>query len=117
MSYLMESPLINTLNVAANSTSIIPAGYSILQVIVREKSGAAITGGLKIGTTNGGVDVCVALVVTANSIQAISDSQLLKSVFSATVDTTLYIQAVVAWNTANIDVYFVLRKFTLIAIY
>ena len=111
MSYLMEATSVNLLNITANTTVVIPAGYSILQVIVREKSGAAITGGLKIGTTSGGVDVCIALAVTASSIQAIPDSQLLKSVFSVSADTTLYIQAVTLWNSTNIDVNFVLRKF------
>lgn len=112
MSYLLEVASVNLLNITANTTAVIPAGYSILQVIIRETAGGSITGGLKIGTTSGGVDVCAALTVTASSIQAIPNSQLLKSVFSASADTTLYLQAVTLWVAANISIHLALRKFT-----
>jgi hypothetical protein len=113
MTYLMEPVRnTNTLNVATNTTIIIPAGMSILQIIVENTTGNALLGGLKIGTTNGGVDVLVALAVSGSSVQAISDAALLKKVFSTTVDTTLYIQAVTAWNSASLNFHFVLRKYT-----
>lgn len=103
----------NTLaNVTANTTVVIPAGMCILQIVVENTSGSAITGGLKIGTTSGGVDVIVALTVSANSIQHVSDASLLKAVFSSSANTTLYIQAVTLWNSASINLHFVLRKYT-----
>ena len=106
----MIAPL-NILAVAANTTVVIPAGYSILQIIVENTTANAITGGLKIGTTTGGTQVVVALAVAANSIQAILDATILKRVFSRTANQTLYVQAVTAWNSANLNIHFVLRKF------
>lgn len=106
-----DMPINNTLNITSNTTVVIPAGHYILDIIVQNTTVNAVTGGLKIGTTLGGVDVVVALTTGANSIQTIQDASLLKSVFSATVDTTLYIQAVTLWNSASINFYFVLRKF------
>ena len=106
----MVAPL-NTLNVTANTTLVIPAGYSILQVIIENTSANAITGGVKIGTSSGGTQVVVALAVGANSIQKIPDATLLKSVFSRTASQTLYIQAVTLWNSASLNIHFVLRKF------
>ena len=100
----------NVLNITANTTAVIPAGYSILQIVVENTTGNAVLGGLKIGTTNGGVEVAVAVAISASSLFAIPDSTLLKSVFSMSSDTTLYLQAITAWNSANINIRLVLRK-------
>ena len=99
-----------TLNVSANTTLSIPAGYSILQVVVENTTGNSVTGGIKIGTTNGGTDVITALAVNANALFAISDASLLKKIFSMSSAQTLYIQTVTILNSANLNFYFVLRK-------
>lgn len=110
MSHLMGTTTNNILNITANTTTVIPAGYSILQIVVENTTGNAITGGIRIGTTNGGVDVAIAVAVSPNSLFVIPDSTLLKSIFSLSSDTTLYIQAVTLWNSSNINLRFVLRK-------
>lgn len=102
---------INLLAVTANTTVVIPAGYSILQIIVANTTANAVTGGVKIGTTTGATNVVLALAVGANSIQAIPDASVLIKVFSRTVNQTLFLQAVTSWNSANLNIYFVLRKF------
>ena len=107
-----ELSKINTLNIVSDTTVVIPAEMSILQIVIQNTTGNAIVGGLKVGTTDGGVDVVVALSVSANSIQVITDAVLLKAAFSTSQDTTLYIKAVTLWNSASINLYFVLRKFT-----
>lgn len=97
-------------NVSSNSTTVIPAGYSILQVVVQNTTGNSVTGGIKIGTTNGGTDVILALPILANDLFVISDASLSKKIFSMSSDQTLYVQAVTLWNSANLNFYFVLRK-------
>lgn len=103
---------INATSVVANTTVVIPAGWSILQIIVQNTTGNAVTGGIRIGTTDGGTDVVIALAVGANALFAVLDATLLKRVFSATVDTTLYIQTVTLWNSASLNIYFQMQKFT-----
>jgi hypothetical protein len=101
---------INTLNITANTTMVVPAGMSILQIAVENTTGNSVTGGMKIGTTSGGTDVAVSIAVAANDLFVISDATLLKKIFSMSADTTLYIQAVTLFNSANLNFYFVLRK-------
>jgi hypothetical protein len=97
--------------VTSNTTVSIPAGYYIADIIVRNTTANAITGGLRVGTTDGGADVVVALTVSASGIVAIPDAAILKRVFSVSGATTLFVQAVVAWNSANINIHFVLKRF------
>lgn len=99
------------MSVVSNTTVVIPANYTILQIIIENTTGNAILGGVKIGTTNGGTEVATTIGVSASSLLAVSDSSLLKCVFSTSGDTTLYIQAVTLWNSASINVHFVLRSF------
>lgn len=94
----------------ANGTVTIPAGHMIQHVVIQNTTGNAITGGIRVGTTNGGTDVVVAVAVGASALFAVLDATILKRVFSLSVDTTLYVQAVVAWNSASLNIYFVLRK-------
>jgi hypothetical protein len=100
--------------ITANVTVLIPAGYSIVDVIVRGTNGNAVTGGLRIGTSDGGSQVIDALAVAGNSLQsAVDGAALLKRVFSHSAVQTLYIQAVSAWNSANLSVTFILNRFIL----
>lgn len=46
---------------------IIPANTYVQQIIVHNKTANAVLGGVKIGTTDGGVDVLAALAVGANA--------------------------------------------------
>lgn len=94
----------------SNGTIVIPAGHSIRQIDILETNNATITGGLKIGTTNGGVEVLVALPVTNLSLQSVLDASLLRRAFSLSADTTLYVQAVTLWNGASISMYVHLNR-------
>jgi hypothetical protein len=94
-----------TLN--TNGTYVVPAGMFIEAVCIENTTANAITGGLKIGTTAGGSDVLNAYTVGA-SLLSIIDDELLKKIFSKSSNTTLYIQAVTAWNSASINLTFCL---------
>lgn len=80
-------PLINRIAlrsiVAANSTIILPANCYINAVSVRNNTANAITGGLKFGTTNAGVDIYAALAVGASIFTNMLDASVLKRFFSA----------------------------------
>lgn len=99
-----------SVTLAANGTIVIPANHMIVGMVVFNATGNAITGGLKIGTTAGATDVTVALTVGAN---AFALGAPLKQVFSQSVDQTLFIQAVVAWNGASVTVTFALANLSL----
>lgn len=94
----------------ANDTITIPAGYSIQSISMNNTTANAITGGVKIGTTDGGTDVVTALAIAGNAILGLTDATILKKLFSTSVDQTLYIQAVVAWNSASLDTSIVMIK-------
>jgi hypothetical protein len=89
-------------NQAQNDFTLsLPAGCKIDSIIIRNKTANAVTGGIKVGTTNGGTEVVTAEAVGAN---AFVSATLNASVFSATAATTLYFQDVTAWNSAVLDV-------------
>ena len=69
-----------------------------------------MTGGIKIGTTSGATDVVAAQAVGANALGTIADASILKKVFSRSAAQTLFIQAVTAWNSASVELAFVLAK-------
>jgi hypothetical protein len=94
---------LSTVN-TSNFTMTVPAGQQIIAIQLRETANNAITGGLKIGTTDGGTDVVTAQAVGALGNLVIADAAILLKVFSISVDTTLYLQAVVAWNNASLNV-------------
>lgn len=94
----------------ANGTFVVPAVWAIDDIFIVNTTANAITGGLRIGTTGGGVDVVVALAVGANLIGHIPEASMLKRLFSTSVDQTLYIQAVTLWNSASLNLRIVLKK-------
>lgn len=94
----------------SNGTIVIPAGYQIVGVTIVNTTANAVTGGIKIGTTNGGTEVAVAIATGANAILGIPDATMLLKTFSTSSDTTLYIQAVVAWNSASVDLSIIICK-------
>lgn len=97
----------------ANTTFTIPAGFMIdSNISFINTTGNAVTGGLILGTTDGGVDVMAALAVGANGLIFVSDALTLKRLFSTSVDTTIYVQAAVAWNSASVNMVVPLRKVT-----
>lgn len=91
--------------IAADDTITIPAGYGIASAFLRNSTANAMTGdGLRIGTTNGGVDVIAALPVAASALMKIPDAAWVKAAFSKTVATILYLQAIAGWNSASLNI-------------
>lgn len=91
-------------------TFSVPAGYYIKDIFVQNTTANAVTGGLKIGTTLGGVDVVAALAVGANALTYVLDAAILLRIFSLTAATTLYFDAVTLFNSASLNVTMVLGK-------
>jgi hypothetical protein len=94
----------------ANTTLVIPAGWMLEAVVIENLTANAVTGGVRVGTTDGGAEVVVAQAVAANALVRIADAALLKGVFSTSADQTLYIQAVTSWNSASLNIYAVIRR-------
>jgi hypothetical protein len=95
-----------------NDILVCPAGYRINSIEIVETAGHAVTGGIKIGTTNGGTDVVAAQTVTASSYNSVADASILKRYFGESYgsDQALYVQAVSAWNSASINIYMTLMR-------
>lgn len=89
--------------ITANSTMEVPANTAIAAICVKNTTANAVTGGIKIGTTDGGTEVLSAFAIGANYMNVIEPT-LDKRWFSITDDTTLYIQAVTSWNSASLEV-------------
>jgi hypothetical protein len=106
---LAELASVRLSGVAADATFNVPAGYAIEAITIRNTTGNAVTGGIKIGTTAGGTDVVAAQAVGANSLVTVADAAILKRYFSATLETTLYFEDVTAWNSASLEVAVVVR--------
>lgn len=105
------SPGVKVLNaVIANTNFSVPAGWAIDQIHFANTTANAVTGGIRIGTTAGGTEVVVAQAVGANVLDTIADANILKKVFSRTAAQSLFIQAVTSWNSASLELSFVLRK-------
>ena len=88
---------------AANSSIILPANAVIDFIVLINNNANAVTGGLKIGTTLAGSDIVAAQAVAGNSINVVSDAALLKRMFSQTATQQIFVDAVSAWNSANVD--------------
>lgn len=94
--------------VAANTTFTVPAGYMIEAIVIKNNTANAITGGLRFGSTDGGAQVITAQAVGANAYLRVADAALLLAVFAA--EQIVYVQAVTAWNSANVDLWVVFRR-------
>jgi hypothetical protein len=102
--------VINARGLAAKSTISIGAGWTIDAIFFNETASHAVTGGMKIGTTDGGVDVVAAQVVGSAALGHVPHAAILKRVFSRTAAQTLWIDAVTGWNSAVLDVVIFCRK-------
>jgi hypothetical protein len=84
----------------ANGQMTIPAGVLLRRVYFRNRTANAVTGGIRIGTSAAGTQVVTAQAVAANFIGSI-----LSSIENYQVAAqTLFIEAVTAWNSAQVDV-------------
>lgn len=91
-----------------SATSItLPANTYIDQIFVKNNTANAVTGGLKFGTSAGAADVVAALVVAGSVVSP--PATLLLTKFAA--GQTISIDAVAAWNSANVDITVVYGQF------
>lgn len=101
---------IETNTFAANGTFTVAPNASIESITIYNTTANAVTGGIKIGTTNGGTEVVASQAVNGNDILTISDASILKRIFSNSANTILYIQAVTGWNSASLRIQIKLRQ-------
>lgn len=107
MANLSVSGSIQIKNVATtNYTVSIPAGHAIRGIYMANSTANAVTGGIKIGTTNGGTEVVAAQAVGANAVLGMTDADILLKYFSPSGATTLFIQTVTDWNSASVTITF-----------
>lgn len=99
MAYQQQIGKLRATGVSGVGTLSLPAGATILSISAKNNTANAITGGLKIGSAVAGVDIVAALTVAASVVSP--PATLLLPTFAAA--QTLYYDAVVAWNSANID--------------
>ena len=79
--------------IANTNIGNLPANSYIDSIIVQETSGAAVTGGLDIGTATGGTQIVSALTCGASCLTYVLDSAIIKRAFSSTVPTAVWVQA------------------------
>lgn len=89
----------------------VPAGYYTAQFFITNNTANAITGGLKFGTSAGGTDVITAIAVGANAVIHVPDATVLKRRYAKASAQTIFVDAVTAWNSANIDLDVILVKY------
>lgn len=104
MSYNPALDVLRFRGLTAAGSGVLPTGAKILGIFVANNTANAITGGLKFGTTSGATDIVIALAVAGNFIGKVADAALLKSFFSKSATQTVFVDAVVAWNSANVDI-------------
>jgi hypothetical protein len=100
---------LRVLDITAATQATVPAGHALGICYQRERGGAAVTGGLKVGTTLGGSNITSGQAMAANGYNSFSPNALLPF---AAGPTTLFIDAVTSWNGARVDLYFILYKLT-----
>lgn len=93
--------------VSSATSTTLPANAYIDQIFVKNNTANAVTGGLKFGTSSGGADVVVALPVAASVITV--PAALILTKFGAAQQ--IFIDAVAAWNSANVDITIVYGQF------
>lgn len=86
--------------VGDNAAFTLPANAVLLQITVTNTTANTVTGGLKLGTSSGATDIVSALVAAGNVISP--PAVLLLTRFSTA--QVLYLGAVVAWNSASVNV-------------
>ena len=91
------------INQTSNFQITLPYWCAILKMEIAEHAGAAVTGGINIGTTVNGNNVVSSFPVSANSWTSCEGAALLLPRISTTQDTTLYVSAVTAWGGASVD--------------
>lgn len=82
----------------------LPASAVIRHIIAQETSGHAVTGGLKWGSTAGGTDIVSGMNVASSGYTVATDASIAKRIFGSSTAAALWVDAVTAWNSANVTV-------------
>jgi hypothetical protein len=92
----------------ANGTIVLPAGVLLRRIYFRNRTANAVTGGIRIGTSAAGTQVVTAQAIAANAVVSINPT--IENYQAA--EQTLYVEAVTAWNSADVDVYVTYEEIT-----
>lgn len=95
---------ISLLTQTAAASFFLPPSAYITGLMVQNKTANAITGGLKFGTTAGGVDIVAALAIAGSAFGFVTDALMLKRFFSAAAAQQIFYDAVVSWNSASVQI-------------
>lgn len=104
------SPGVRQIALTINSNIIIPAGYAIDQIYFSNSTANVVTGGIKMGTIAAGTDIVASQAIGANELGFIPAPNILKRVFSLTASQSIFISAITAWNSANVNFSFIFKK-------
>jgi hypothetical protein len=89
---------------AANGTIVLPLGFFMERIWFKNRTANAVTGGIRIGTSAAGTQVVTAQAVAASVQAFIAPTISGYSLTQPQVAVTLFVEAVTAWNSANVDV-------------
>lgn len=92
--------------ISTNTNSIIPENYRIVSIVFEELSGNN-AGDISVSTSTGGNDIVSGETVNSNEL---IDSTLLKTIFSTTDSTTIYIEST-DWGNSSVNVFIRIEKF------
>ena len=95
---------LQVLGATAAGSVTLPANAVIRDILVNNTNANAVTGGLKFGSSAGATDIAAALAVGANALSFVTDALLLKRWFSTSATQSVFYDAVVAWNSANVNI-------------
>lgn len=88
-----------------DSRIVLPAGARITGITIQETSGGAVTGGVRIGTTSGAVDISAQpYTVGSSALVNVPFTSMAKQVFSSTAAQAIFIQNGTTANQSSIDV-------------
>ena len=85
----------------ANGQIVLPAGVMLRRIYFRNRTANAVTGGIRIGTSAGGTQIVTAQAIAANAIVSVIPN--IENYQAAA--QTLFVEAVTAWNGAQVDVF------------
>lgn len=88
----------------AAGSFILPANCVLREVLCFNTTANAVTGGIKFGTTAGATDIAAALPIAASATAFLTDALMLKRYFSPSATQQIFFDAVVAWNSANVNI-------------